>query len=88
MTNSTALRLAAVLGLLGLAVQPASAEERAKDLFGAEKLPTATAAQSEPPYRVRIRVPARGIGGIRFGLRGTSCGPSGCKPSPVFFALR
>ncbi|WP_214477149.1 penicillin-insensitive murein endopeptidase [Mesorhizobium sp. dw_380] len=41
--------LAAALGLFaltGLATQPAAAEERAKDLFGAEKLPTATSAQS------------------------------------------
>lgn len=41
--------LAAALGLLvltGLSAQPAFSEERAKDLFGAEKLPTATAAQS------------------------------------------
>ncbi|RUW41965.1 penicillin-insensitive murein endopeptidase, partial [Mesorhizobium sp. M8A.F.Ca.ET.021.01.1.1] len=37
--------LAAALGLLALTglAQPAAAEERAKDLFGAEKLPTATA---------------------------------------------
>ncbi|RUZ51586.1 penicillin-insensitive murein endopeptidase, partial [Mesorhizobium sp. M7A.F.Ca.CA.004.05.2.1] len=41
--------LAAALGLLavlGSAVQPATAEERAKDLFGAKKLPAATAARS------------------------------------------
>jgi len=41
--------LAAALGLLavaGLAAQPAAAEERAKDLFGAKKLPAAVAAQS------------------------------------------
>ncbi|TGQ81060.1 penicillin-insensitive murein endopeptidase [Mesorhizobium sp. M8A.F.Ca.ET.207.01.1.1] len=40
--------LAAALGLLALTglAQPAAAEERAKDLFGAEKLPTATAPQS------------------------------------------
>ncbi|TIN13957.1 MAG: penicillin-insensitive murein endopeptidase, partial [Mesorhizobium sp.] len=42
-------RLTAALGLFvlaGLAVQPAAAEERAKDLFGAKKLPAVTAAQS------------------------------------------
>ncbi|MEI8718202.1 penicillin-insensitive murein endopeptidase [Mesorhizobium sp. M7A.F.Ca.US.001.01.1.1] len=42
-------RLAAALGLFvlaGLAVRPAAAEERAKDLFGAKKLPAASAAQS------------------------------------------
>jgi hypothetical protein len=49
---------------------------------------SATARQYEPPYRVRIRVPAGGIRSIRFGLMGTGCGPSGCKPSPLFFPLR
>jgi hypothetical protein len=49
---------------------------------------SATAHQYEPPYYVRIRVPAGGIRSIRFGLMGTSCGPSGCKPSPIFFPLR
>jgi hypothetical protein len=48
----------------------------------------ATAQQYEPPYHVRIRVPAGGIRSIRFGLMGTGCGPSGCKPSPIFFPLR
>jgi hypothetical protein len=48
----------------------------------------ATAPQYEPPYHVSIRVPAGGIRSIRFGLMGTSCGPSGCKPSPMFFPLR
>jgi hypothetical protein len=48
----------------------------------------ATAPQYEPPYQVRIRVPAGGIRRIRFGLMGASCGPSGCKPSPMFFPLR
>ena len=38
--------LAAAFGLLALAAQPAAAQERAKDLFGAEKLPTTTAPQS------------------------------------------
>lgn len=47
-----------------------------------------TAPQYEPPYHVSIRVPAGGIRSIRFGLMGTSCGPSGCKPSPMFFPLR
>jgi hypothetical protein len=49
---------------------------------------SATAPQYEPPYRVHIRVPAGGIRSIRFGLMGTSCGPSGCKPSPMFCPLR
>jgi len=49
---------------------------------------SATAHQYEPPYHVRIRVPAGGISGIRFGLMGTACGPSGCTPSPIFFSLR
>ena len=48
---------------------------------------SATAAQYRPPYQVRIRVPAGGIRSVRFGLEGTSCGPSGCKPSPIFFPL-
>lgn len=49
---------------------------------------SATAQQYEPPYRVRIRVPAGGIRSIRFGLMGTGCDPSACKPSPIFFPLR
>ena len=48
---------------------------------------SATASESRPPYRVRIRVPAGGIRSVRFGLEGTSCGPPGCKPSPIFFPL-
>ena len=48
---------------------------------------SATAPQYQPPYRVRIRVLVGGIRGIRFGLMGTGCGPSGCKPSPIFFPL-
>lgn len=49
----------------------------------------ATASQLEgPPYSVRIRVPRGGIKQIRFGLEGTSCGPSGCPPSPAYFPLR
>jgi hypothetical protein len=48
----------------------------------------ATARQYEPPYHVRVRVPAGGIRSIRFGLMGTGCGPSGCKPSPILFPLR
>lgn len=48
---------------------------------------TATAPQYEPPYHVRIRIPAGGIRSVRFGLMGTSCGPAGCKPSPIFFPL-
>lgn len=49
---------------------------------------SATAAQYRPPYRVRIRVPAGGIRAVRFGLEGTSCDPSGCRPSPMFFPLK
>jgi hypothetical protein len=48
---------------------------------------SATARQYQPPYEVRIRVPAGGIRGVRFGLLGTSCGVSGCRPSPIFFPL-
>jgi hypothetical protein len=49
----------------------------------------ATAPQQEgPPYSVRIRVPSGGIRRIRFGLMGTGCDPSGCRPSPMFFPLR
>jgi hypothetical protein len=47
----------------------------------------ATAPQYEPPYKVRVRVPAGGIRTIRFGLMGTSCSPSGCRPSPIYFPL-
>jgi hypothetical protein len=49
---------------------------------------SATAAQYQPPYRVRIRVPAGGIRAVRFGLEGTSCGPSGSKASPIYFPLK
>lgn len=47
-----------------------------------------TAPETRPPYRVQIRVPRGGIRRIRFGLQGTSCGPAGCAPSPLFFPLR
>lgn len=50
---------------------------------------SATASQKEgPPYSVRVRVPRGGIRLIRFGLMGTSCAPSGCTPSPMYFPLR
>lgn len=50
---------------------------------------TASAPQLEgPPYSVRIRVPRGGIRVIRFGLMGSSCRPSGCSPSPMYFPLR
>lgn len=50
---------------------------------------SATAPQMEgPPYSVRIRVPRGGIRLVRFGLMGTSCRPSGCGPSPMYFPLR
>lgn len=41
-----AVGVLAALALSGLAAQPSSATERAKDLFGAEKLPAAAAPQS------------------------------------------
>ena len=47
----------------------------------------ATAPQYQPPYRVRVRVPAGGIHRVRFGLMGTGCDASGCRPSPIFFPL-
>ena len=51
-------------------------------------LTNATAPQKEgPPYSVRIRVPRGGIRAIRFGLMGRSCGPAGCRPSPMYFPL-
>lgn len=54
-----------------------------------DALTSATASQEEgPPYSVRIRVPRGGIRAIRFGLMGTSCGPAGCRPSPMYFPLR
>lgn len=49
---------------------------------------SATAPQYKPPYQVRVRVPVGGMRSIRFGLMGTSCGPAGCKASPIFFPLR
>lgn len=57
-------------------------------LIGPHGASTRAAAQAGPPYQARIRVPAGGIRSIRFGLMGTSCGPSGCRPSPIFFPLK
>ncbi len=48
----------------------------------------AFADRPEPPYGARIRVPAGGIRSVRFGLEGTSCDASGCRPSPAWFPLR
>lgn len=59
-------------------------------LFGRGGASTTAAAMQTtgPPYSARVRVPRGGIRRIRFGLMGTSCGPTGCSPSPAFFPLR
>lgn len=38
-------------------------------------------------FQTMLRVPSGGIGGVRVGLRGTSCGISGCRASDVLFPL-
>lgn len=70
--------------------QPFSAVGMFVTLVGANgAFARATAPQTQgPPYSVHIRVPRGGIHAVRFGLMGTSCGPSGCRPSPMFFPLR
>ena len=40
-----------------------------------------------PPYSTRIRVPRGGIHAIRFGVMGTSSGPSGTTKAPMFFTF-
>lgn len=57
-------------------------------LVGRGASTTAGAMQKTgPPYSARIRVPRGGIRRIRFGLMGTTCRPTGCSPSPIFFPL-
>ena len=68
--------------------RPFSAVGMFVTLVGADGAVTRATAGGGPPYSVRVRVPRGGIHRIRFGLMGRSCGPSGCKPSPLFFALR
>jgi hypothetical protein len=57
-------------------------------LVGSKGVSTRATAQAGPPYQARVRVPAGGIHHIRFGLMGTGCDPSGCRPRPIFFPLR
>ncbi len=38
-------------------------------------------------YAAFVPVPEGGIGGIRVGLMGTSCGPAGCRSAPWMFPL-
>jgi hypothetical protein len=38
-------------------------------------------------FQTTMRVPSGGIGGVRVGLRGTSCGGSGCRASDAIFPL-
>jgi hypothetical protein len=58
-------------------------------LVGRDGASTSAAAMQTggPPYSARIRVPRGGISRIRFGLMGTSCDSTRCRPSPGFFSL-
>jgi hypothetical protein len=38
-------------------------------------------------FQTMLRVPSGGIGGVRVGLRGTSCDASGCRASDALFPL-
>jgi hypothetical protein len=38
-------------------------------------------------FQTTLRVPSGGIGGVRVGLRGTSCDASGCRASDALFPL-
>ena len=38
-------------------------------------------------FGTTLKVPEGGIGGVRAGLRGTSCDASGCKPSDAVFPI-
>lgn len=68
----------APFGAIGMFVQ----------LIGRNGSSTRATAQAGPPYQARVRVPTGGIRAVRFGLMGTGCSPSGCKPSPIFFPLK
>jgi hypothetical protein len=46
------------------------------------------AVQVEPGrYRARLRIPRGGVQRVVIGLMGTSCGASGCRPSPAIFKV-
>jgi hypothetical protein len=46
------------------------------------------ATQSElGRYRAVVNVPPGGVRRVVIGLMGTSCGPSGCSPSPAIFEI-
>lgn len=38
-------------------------------------------------FQTSVTIPAGGIGGVRVGLRGTSCDASGCRPGDLVFPL-
>jgi hypothetical protein len=49
---------------------------------------SANAKQSQPPFKVRIRVPAGGIHWIKLGLHSFSSGPTGTHAAPWYFPLK
>ena len=49
---------------------------------------TATAKQSQPPYSVRIRVPAGGIQRLKLGLHSFSSTPTGTHSAPWYLPIR
>jgi hypothetical protein len=49
---------------------------------------TVTAKQTNPPFSVRIRVPAGGIYQIRLGLHSFSSTPTGTHTSPWYLPIR
>jgi hypothetical protein len=48
---------------------------------------TAAATGTEGGFAADVRVPSGGIGGIRIGLPGQACGPSGCRRADMLFPV-
>jgi hypothetical protein len=48
---------------------------------------TAVSTATAGAFAADVRVPAEGIGGIRIGLPGQACGPSGCRRADMFFPV-
>jgi hypothetical protein len=48
---------------------------------------TAVSTGTAGTFAADVRVPVDGIGGIRIGLPGQACGPSGCRRADAFFPV-
>jgi hypothetical protein len=48
---------------------------------------SATSTGTAGTFAADVRVPVDGIGGIRIGLPGQACGPSGCRRADAFFPV-